>query len=108
MIQLSLKRILSHMAPAFGGVGQTTRMTCKACTCHKCLGHATEFELLKKKVAQVTKLQDDLQKLRNTGKQLADEVANLQILCRVRGRETPDDTISYPEAKRAKQPILLD
>lgn len=107
MIPFNLKHDLFQVAPAFG-VGQTPRMTCKACTCHKCLGYATELEQLKKDLGQVTKLQEDLHKLRNTGKKVADEVANLQILCRVRGRDTTDETLPYPEAKRSKQATILD
>ena len=82
-------------------------MSCIACTCHKCLGHAAEFEKLKREVAQVAKLQESVNQLKVAGRNLADEVANLQILCRVRGTEHPE-TIEYPDATSSKRPRLLD
>ena len=83
-------------------------MTCKACTCHRCRGYATELEQLKKDVGQVAKLQEDLHKLRNTQKTLVDLVANFQIMSRVHGRVTTDETLPYPVAKRPKTAIILD
>ena len=80
-------------------------MSCKACACHRCCGYASELEKLKKDVGQVAKLQEDLHKLRNTVKTLADQVFNLQLLCRVHARDATDETLPYPETKR---PRILD
>lgn len=78
---------------------------CSACTCHNCRGLATELLQLRKDVAQVAKLQEDLQKLQATGKTLADVVANLQIQFRV-GAGGQADTVEYPP--QCRRPIMLD
>lgn len=100
-IQMNLKPAFSVVAAAVC-VG-ASKMSCRACSCHKCRGLAAEFEQMKTEVAQVAQLQKELQHLRRAATNLADQVANLQIQCRVHGG---DDTIEYSPMHRGV--VILD
>jgi len=97
---------LSQVAAAVC-VGRVPAMSspCSACTCHKCCGYAVELLKLRQDAGQVAKLQEDLNKHRDTVKTLAAMVANLQIQCRF-GAGAQTETFEHPQ--RPDMVTILD